>query len=150
MTMRRYKPRYFELYELLPPELYKADYYESEAAREAGFWLIDEKLLITIDVVREIIGKPLICNTWYMNGTIKNACLRSHNCTVGATNSQHKLGKAIDLVCHYYSADEMRQMIMANKDKLPYPIRMEEGVKWCHIDVKDMDYKGKKIVLFKV
>lgn len=149
MTMRRYKSKYFELYELLPPELYKVDYYESESARELGYGLIDEKLLITIDIIREdIVKAPLICNTWYINGTIKNAGVRSSNCTVGASNSQHKLGKAIDLVCHYYSAEEMRQMLEKNKHLLPFPIRVERNVDWLHIDVKDMDYKGKKIVYF--
>lgn len=45
--------------------------------------------------------------------------------------------------------EEMRQMIIENQDLLPYPIRMETDVDWLHIDVKDMDYKEKKIYLFK-
>ena len=150
--MERYKPKYFELYELLPPELYKVDYYESESARELGYELMDEKLLITIDIIRgEIVKAPLICNTWYMNGSRRNSGLRTYNCTIGATNSQHKLGKAVDLVCHSYTAEEIRQMIIAHKDLLPYPIRMEKGpdITWVHIDTKDMDYRGRKIVLFK-
>lgn len=150
--MGRYKPKYFELYELLPPELYKVDYYESESARELGYELMDEKLLITIDIIRgEIVKAPLICNTWYINGSRRNSGLRTHNCTIGATNSQHKLGKAVDLVCYKYTAEQMRQMIIDNQHLLPYPIRIEVGdnISWLHIDVKDMDYKKKKIVLFK-
>lgn len=152
MIEKRYKPKYFELYELLSPYAYKAEYYDSEEARERGFLLMDEKLLITIDVIRgEIIKAPLICNTWYMDGNRQWCGYREPNCPVGASMSQHKLGKAVDLICYKYTAEEMRQMIIEKQDLLPYPIRMETGenISWCHIDVKDMDYKKKKIVLFK-
>ena len=147
---RRYKPKYFELYELLPPMLYKAEYYDSEEARERGFALFDEKLLITIDIIRgEIVKAPLICNTWYMDGNRKYSGFRDINCTVGSENSQHKLGKAVDLICYKYTAEQMRQMIKEKEHLLPYPIRIEDSVEWLHLDTKDMNYKGKKIYLFK-
>lgn len=146
----RYYPQYFELYELLPPEVYS---YEDMVAQEKhlqkGWSLLDNRLLKTIDIVREIIGKPLICNTWYQDGDRKNSGYRTLGGTVGVLKSQHKEGKAVDLICPYMSAEEMRQMIIANQDRLPYPIRIERDVTWLHIDVKDMDYKGEKIYLFK-
>jgi hypothetical protein len=146
----RYIPKYFELYELLSPYGYKEEYYKSKEARERGFSLMDEKLLVTIDVIRgEIVKEPLICNTWYMDGNRKFCGYRELNCTVGSENSQHKLGKAVDLVCYKYTAEEMRQMIIEKQDLLPYPIRIEKDVNWLHIDTKDMNYKGKKIYLFK-
>lgn len=148
---QRYIPKYFQLYELMPPELYTYDMMVSEEARERAFaQYFDEKLLITIDIIRgEIIKAPLICNTWFQDGNRKNCGLRSEGCTVGALKSQHKLGKAVDLVSNKYTAEEMRQMIKENEHLLPYPIRIEEGVSWLHVDVKDMDYKGKKIYWFK-
>ena len=61
MADNTYIPKYFELYELLPPELYVGDLYTSEIARQRAFAsYFDTKLLITIDKVRDIIGKPLI------------------------------------------------------------------------------------------
>ena len=144
-----YKSRYFEVYELLPPMLYTVEMYNDEQARNEGYRYFDERLLITIDRVREIIGRPLICNTWYMDGTIKYAGFREANCPVGSAKSQHKLGRAIDLVCHYYSAEEMRQILEKNKHLLPYPIRVEKDVKWLHIDLKN-DGKLNKIEYFKV
>ena len=69
MADNTYIPKYFELYELLPPELYVGDLYTSEIARQRAFAsYFDTKLLITIDKVRDIIGKPLICNTWFQDG----------------------------------------------------------------------------------
>ena len=147
---QRYIPKYFEPYELLPPELYTYDMYVDESARERAYELIDVKLLITLDIIRgDIIKAPLICNTWYQNGNRKYCGLRPQDCRVGVRESQHKLGKAGDLICAQYSAYQMRQMILDNQHLLPYPIRMERDVSWLHIDTKDMDYKGKKIYLFK-
>lgn len=146
---KRYKPKYFQVHELLPPRLYTFEMYSNEDARDMGYLYMDEKLLITIDVIREIIGKPLICNTWYMDGNRQYSGFREQNCPVGSSTSQHKLGKAVDLVCHYYTAEEMRQMIEKNKHLLPYPIRIESDVAWLHLDCKEMDYKGKKIYYFK-
>lgn len=146
-----YIPKYFQLYELMPPELYTYDMMVSEAARERAFaQYFDEKLLITIDIIRgEIIKAPLICNTWFQDGNRSNCGLRSEGCTVGALKSQHKLGKAVDLICNKYTAEQMRQMIKENEHLLPYPVRIEDGVNWLHVDTKDMDYKGKKIYWFK-
>lgn len=153
---RMYKPKWFELYELMPPELYTYDMMISEAARERAFaTYFDRKLLETIDVVREIIGLPLICNTWFQDGNRKNCGFRSKTCSVGAEDSQHKLGKAVDLICHKMSAEEMRQKIKENEHLLPYPIRIEAGVNWLHIDVKDRKVhpthpaKTHKIYFFK-
>jgi hypothetical protein len=153
MMEKIYIPKYFELYELLPPELYTYDMMASEVARERAFaTYFDRKLLETIDVVREIIGLPLICNTWFQDGNRVASGYRTKTCSVGAENSQHKLGKAVDLICHKMSAEEMRQKIEANKDRLPYQIRIETGVNWLHIDTKEItaDYqKNHKIVYFK-
>ena len=146
----RYYPRWFELYELLPPEVFSwEDMVAKEKHLQKGWSLLDNKLLETIDVVRDIIGLPLICNTWFQNGERRNSGYRSAGCTVGAAKSQHKLGKAVDLICSKMSAEDMRRKIIQHQDKLPYPIRMEDDVNWLHIDVKEQDYKGNKIYLFK-
>lgn len=149
---RQYIPKYFQLYELLPPELYTYDMMVSEEARERGFAnYFDEKLLITIDVIRDIIGLPLICNTWFQDGNRKNCGYRTQTCSVGAAQSQHKLGKAVDLICHKMSAEDMRQKIEENKDKLPYQIRIERGTSWLHVDCKESDsnaHKNLKIIYF--
>lgn len=150
MGERLYYPRWFELYELLPPEVFSYDdMMQKEKHLQQGWALLDTKLLETIDVIRDIIGLPLICNTWFQNGNRKYSGYRTVGCTIGALKSQHKEGKAVDLICSKMSAEDMRQKIIANQDRLPYPIRIEDGVSWLHIDIKDMDYKGKKIYLFK-
>jgi hypothetical protein len=154
MMEKIYIPKYFELYELLPPELYTYDMMASEVARERAFAnYFDRKLLETIDIIRgEIIKAPLICNTWFQDGNRVASGYRTSKCPVGVAKSQHKEGKAVDLVCNKYTAEQMRQMIKDNEDKLPYPIRIEEGVSWLHIDTKDFSNttkKHEKIYFFK-
>ncbi|MBQ5783941.1 MAG: hypothetical protein IIW11_03015 [Bacteroidales bacterium] len=154
MENKVYIPKYFELYELLPPELYTYDMMTSEVARERAFAnYFDRKLLETIDIIRgKIIKAPLICNTWFQDGNRVASGYRSSKCPVGVAKSQHKEGKAVDLVCNKYTAEQMRQMIKENEHLLPYPIRIEEGVSWLHIDTKDRTSgprSNEKIYFFK-
>ena len=58
-------------------------------------------------------------------------------------------GKALDLVSSKMTAEEMRKKIIANKNKLPYPIRLEDGVTWLHFDVMCMANQTDKVYLFK-
>ena len=148
-STERYIPKWFELYELLPPDEYTLADYENIKENQPGWCKLDERLLITVDVIRGIIGEPLICNTWFQDGSRRFSGLRSRNCKIGASMSMHKEGKAADLICRKYTGEQMRQMIVENQDKLPYPIRIESNVEWLHFDLKDMDYKGNKIYFFK-
>lgn len=128
-----YKCKNFKLYELLPKEIYKDEEY--------GWELLDEKLKITINIVRDILGVPLICNNWYWGGS-RNWCgYRPIDCKIGAKMSAHKKGMAVDLISTKMSAHDMREKIKANKDKLPYNIRLEKWdsngneTTWLHIGV---------------
>lgn len=128
------KSKYFKLYELLPPSLYKNE--------EEGWELIDDKLIITIDFLKELFGMDvkLIANNWKWGGNRENCCYRSIDCTVGARMSRHKDydgdgdGEAIDLISPQISAADMRAVIDMHKDELPYPVRIEKDVTWLHID----------------
>jgi hypothetical protein len=44
------------------------------------------------------------------------------------------LGKAGDFTVHGLTAQEARSRIRNNAHLLPYPLRMEAGVDWLHID----------------
>ena len=63
-------------------------------------------------------------------------------------NSAHVLGKADDFSVDGMSAEEARQKIFENIDRLPHPIRMENGVAWLHIDVLEQYGIDEKIYLF--
>ena len=87
-----YKCKNFKLYELLPKEIYKDEEY--------GWELLDEKLKITINIVRDILGVPLICNNWYWGGS-RNWCgYRPIDCKIGAKMSAHKKGMAVGRISY--------------------------------------------------
>lgn len=136
------KCKWFTIEELMPEELCKG------ANIDALWSLIDDNLKDVLDCIREIVGEPLICNTWHMGGNRRYSGYRPQNCSIGAAKSMHKEGKAADLLCYKYTAQQMRDIIKANTDKLPRPVRIEKNVSWLHIDVKDIDYKNEKIYWF--
>ena len=109
--------------------------------------LFDPKALETLEAVREILDVPLICNNWANGGSRDDCGYRDKLCTIGAPKSAHKRGMAYDLISSKMSAQEMRDIILKNKELLPHNIRMEAEVNWLHIDV--LNTSGEKVQIFK-
>ena len=127
-----YKCRNFALYELLPKELYVDE--------ETGWDMFDERLLRTIDIVRDILGVGLTCNNWKFGGKRNYCGGRTKDSDVYNYGSYHSIRKdrkvmAVDLISPKMTAEKMRQTLVSNAKDLPYPIRVEAGVSWLHIDV---------------
>lgn len=137
--------KYFKTQELVDKEVY-------ELIGDNAVNLLDERLIETIDAVREILDVPLICNDWQWGGTRTQCGYRSAKSKVGAKKSFHKQGLAVDLYSKEMSAKEMRRRIKEYEDELPYPIRIEKWdangeITWLHIDLGDT--QGDKIYFFK-
>lgn len=131
----------------------------------------DPRALETFYVIRkDILGVPLVCNNWLSGGsyqerglrTIMDTMLRSKvaeylgkqgKCRTDKEREQlmidllyipaHSLGNGFDFSSGKMSADDIRKKIVANKDKLPYPIRLEypkngKSMGWCHFDMENM------------
>ena len=125
---------------------------------ENAWNFIDNRLIETIIVVRrDILKVPLVCNDWCFGGSHKQRGLRTNlSVTVKEKTdkgvlylTQHSFGKAVDFVSSKMTAEKMRELIRANQSKLPYPIRMETGTSWLHIDVMEMVNQTTKIYEFK-
>lgn len=103
---------------------------------ECAWQFLDTAYLHTLLVVRrDILQRPMLCN--YVGMTQRG--LRCNMCELVAEKrsvylSSHLLGKAGDFTVMGMTAEEARQKIRQNAHLLPYPIRMEEGVTWLHID----------------
>ena len=61
--------------------------------------------------------------------------------------SAHALGRAFDITVSGMEAEAARKIIIDDSDKLPYPIRLEDGVNWVHVDTMNL-CNGKKVTLF--
>lgn len=142
--------RNFEIQELVCPHVYNK--FGGDA------WMfIDQKLIETLDIVRnKILCSPMIINNWSNGGSYTQRGLRCNICDLVKNKtssgkvylSAHNFGKAIDATVEGMTAQEARNLIIKNQILLPYPIRLEDGVSWLHLDVYDMNKD--KVYLFKV
>lgn len=138
--------KYFKPYEIVSKTVYTI--YRDESIK-----FMDNRLLETLDVIREILGVPLVINDWYWGGKNQQRGLRENTCQIvkskGTTLylSSHCFGRAFDAVSAKMSAENMRKKIVDNAYKLPYPIRMESNVTWLHVDL-NMLSNAPKITFF--
>lgn len=135
-----YKPDKFELYELLPKDFYLNNLYKGD-----NLWFIfDNRLLETLDILRKTYGKMYI-NTWKWGGKRQDSGYRPPDCKIGARLSQHRFGRATDILFEDYETEEVRQDIIERNKFFPYIKGIETGVSWLHIDTRNSD----KLILFK-
>lgn len=135
--------KYFDIKELVCNHIY-------EKFNTQAWMFLSTPLLHTLLILRtEVINLPIVINT----SSLKQRGMRCNMCPIvkGKTSaylSAHVTGNGIDFSCSSKSAEELRQIIKDNQDKLPYPIRLEDGVTWIHIDVYDQGFYN-KITMFK-
>ena len=104
---------------------------------EKSWQFLDTAFLHNLLVIRrDILQVPMICNHEGAN----QRGLRCNLCEIVKEKdevylSPHKLGKAGDFTVKGMTAQEARSRIRNNAHLLPYPLRMEGGVSWLHIDV---------------
>lgn len=131
--------KYFTVEEIVSKEVY-------ELLGDEAIKLFDVEALEVLEDVREILGVPLTCNNWNIGGNRNYSGYRDLNCKIGAPKSAHKTGQAFDLISSKMSAHDMRECIKACEHMLRHNIRIEDGVDWLHIDVKNKT--SNKIIMF--
>jgi len=143
-----HKPEYFSLDELVCEHVY--NFYGNTA-----WQFFDSRLLITIDILRQKLNKAIFVNDWQIHGQFDERGFRCLQCELVKKAikekrmyvSPHMTGQAVDFDVEGLLAEEVRQWIIKNQNLLPYPVRLEDGVNWVHLDTRDAD-KG-KVYLFK-
>ena len=128
------KPRYFQLEELVPRSLFLAHKHELDK-----LWLIfDARVLWTLQSLRMRYGK-LVMNTWLWGGKSQERGFRVWTTSTGAPLSQHKCGRAADVVPIETTAEEIRQDILTHseRDEFRYIRCIEEGTAWLHFDTRN-------------
>ena len=103
---------------------------------ESSWQFLDTAFLHNLLVIRrDILQVPMTCNHTGAN----QRGLRCNLCELvkgkdSVYLSSHILGKAGDFTVKGLTAQEARSRIRNNAHLLPYPLRMEDGVNWLHID----------------
>lgn len=132
-----YKPKHFILQELVPPSIYNT---RGESAQE----LLDSRLLITLDQLREVFG-PLTVNNWHTGGNYSESGLRSFDTKTGAKFSQHKFGRAADCKFKNKAPREAAHYVLAHRGEFPYLTTIENPdatPTWLHVDVRNHGKEG--------
>ena len=123
-----------------PHELVSKLVYDSYSDKNRIYDLFDEKLKRTIEIIRNEIDRPMVCNNWFKQGQFQQRGYRGGDCSIGAPKSAHKEGKALDFDIIGFSAEQSRLLIVQKCIKLlPHPIRIEKGVNWVHIDTREFE-----------
>ncbi len=133
-----YTPKHFATRELVPPQVYNV-------RGEKSLQLLDDRALITIDQLREDYG-PAVINNWsfwkpnkWYGDIRKWSGLRIKGCPYGSQFSQHRYGRAFDMLFKNATAEDVRSGILANPENYPYITSLELGVSWLHFDTRNCD-----------
>lgn len=147
--------KYFNIEELVSPKVHKKH-------GERAWKFLSPRLLHTLLIIREGIGKPITINNWHKGGSFKQRGLRSNLGYIFLSKfkkgvlylSGHVLGIAVDFDVKGLSANDVRDWIDLNADKLPYKVRLENKLKgkyisWIHIDLI-WEKKNPKVYRFNI
>jgi len=128
-----YKSDHFWIEELLPKEFFLKYRHKGDA-----LWLIfDDRLLMTLDSLRDQFGIMTI-NDWLWSGNRQFSGFRPWD-SLGSELSQHKFGRAADVIFRDHEAKDIREWIIKNRNYFPYITGIEKDVSWLHIDVRNYD-----------
>lgn len=124
--------KYFFIDEFVSPRIY-------ELYKGNSIWFIDRPLIEVSFHLRNKFG-PLIINNWYKGGSRDASGFRDRNCTVGADNSFHRQGKAIDIVPIDATVVEVKRYIEERQDiilALGITTMEENTTSWIHLDSRN-------------
>ena len=145
-----YQPKHFAkdlndlAMQVLPEHIYKKE-------GVAGLRHIDERVVITIDMLRKELGVPITVNSWSWGGGrnysgYRDVMYYGDLQKYSDSTSQHKSGRALDFKASGMTAQDVRKFILKNKEKFPYisflevgPLKNGQAMTWVHIDCRMQD-----------
>lgn len=134
------------------PEELVCDHTSARYGEQAWRFLRTDYLHTLLVVRRDILRASMTCNhsSAHQRGLRCNLCpIVGEKTRAGKPYlSAHVTGAAGDFTVSGMSAEEARRRIAENAHLLPYPVRMEQGVSWLHIDTYDTG-AGQKITYFQ-
>lgn len=121
--------RFFQVRELVCSHVF------SKWGERSWQFLSTDYLHNLLVIRRDILQMPMVCN----HDGAEQRGLRCNMCRMvkekkAAYLSSHILGRAGDFSVQGLTAQEARSRIRTMQNLLPYPLRMEGGVSWLHID----------------
>jgi len=120
---------------------------------DKAIWFIDSRIISLAQFTRDFFGKSITINNWWDEGDAIQTALpderqysgfREPSCTVGASVSQHRFGRAIDIKVAGLTPQEVYHAILAAQDKfLAAGLTTLEDIRdtptWNHLDIRYTD-----------
>jgi len=123
-----YIPKNFAIHELVGPDLF------NKYSVTTTLWLaFDQYALMALQALRERYGS-IIVNNWKSGGTRKESGLREMTTTTGAALSQHKFGRAFDILFMGNVTPEQVRQEMKSLDLFDRDCRQETDPKYRTFD----------------
>lgn len=128
-----YRCRFFQVHELVPKSVF-------QQYGERAWQLLDDRLLVTLDNLRNLHGSITI-NNYYWDGDRQWSGLRTSDSPYYSPYSQHSFGRAADCLFKNTTVDAVRNDIINNPDKAEYKYinAVELQVSWLHFDIRNTD-----------
>jgi hypothetical protein len=135
---------HFDLRELVPESVYTR--YGASAQT-----FLDPRLIQALEWLRTKTGWRLKANDWHTGGHFQNRGFRLPDSTVGATLSQHKFGRAVDLSSIDATTKQLYDVILENQSEaLANNLTTIEAIEatptWVHISCQ-WNPPGNKILI---
>jgi hypothetical protein len=126
--------KHFDFEELVPPSIWKT---YGIASRQ----FLRPELITSLDLLRDILGRPVTVNNWHAGGAYKESGYRLPDTRTGARYSQHKFGAAADVKVPGMTPREVLAVILNNQQRF-----IEAGLTtyenpdftptWLHVDCR--------------
>ncbi len=134
--MQRIKiSEHFFLDEVIPPEIYSV-------RKAASIELMDSRILTGLQKLRTYAGVPFTVNNWATGGPRHESGLRLANTRTGAKWSQHKYGRAIDIVPRGMTVRQLFNILKAHEDEfvsngwITTVENVDATLTWLHVDCR--------------
>ena len=109
---------------------------------ERSIQLMDMRIILAIQHLREVINKPITINNWASRGQFRESGLRRADTRTGARWSQHKYGRALDFRVSGMTPREVHQVIHQHERTFierQWITTLEDArdtPSWTHIDCR--------------
>ena len=143
--MRQYTSKNYPVWCFVPMQVY-------HVYGDRSWNFLNPNLLFAVDTISKFYGKKILINNWRDGGQLSDRGYRSPNCVIGAYESPHKRGCAIDFNVPDIAPAQVQIDLQNNYELWPEITRMESIEKtktWTHIDCCNMPVEQKGIYVFK-
>lgn len=122
----------FMIQEFVPRDVY-------QRFGESSIWFIDQRIITLAQHFRDLFG-PLTVNNWHAGGLFDSRGFRPCTDPDGAKFSQHRFGRAVDLVFDDEPAEFIREYIRKNFIHLNQEFGLttieKDTPTWVHVDLR--------------